>query len=438
MRWNECLAALILFHVAGAAVFRQTPYTYDRNDGKLRFIAKFGVKANAQFGLSGTFSNRTAENESIILALVSHETWTELDRLFVPPNDCNKLSNLTSKIAFRWPVPHIQRIVLKTITANNLTEYWYLVFLGCVPHSPWEDSGSTQFDYSVTLTNLPSDVLTQQFSYEMKWVVIVILVATCTYLALLAFQVVFSTYACACKKTRLHLLVKLFNLLLLLRVGGLGLQLVDLGLYTKDGLGVPAVKHIGSVLTVASDCLLVLLFLLISKGWQLTTAILHYRLVTFTLWGIYIIISTIFFAWTVVYQEMYPFTSSIESHYQTWAAWLYQAYRFLLLPYCLYEIWHCYRQENDAVVRTVYLFFVGSFVVWFGYLPVTVGVLYAVNPLEWPRVILSVVNLFDLGASAMLAILFCPLWSDCYFRFNSHLNAIVNTYRYTELKFLTR
>ena len=136
-----------------------------------------------------------------------------------------------------------------------------------------------------------------------------------------------------------------------------------------------------------------------------------------------------------MYQEVY--TACVDSPYQSWAAWLYQAYRILLLPYCLYELWHSYRQENDPLVQNVYRLFAMSFVVWFGYLPITVGVLHAVNLLEWTRVILSASLFFDLAANFILVILFCPLWSDYYFQFNSHVNTIVSAKRYTELNPLT-
>ena len=436
MKLNVCLvAAVILFHATQAALFRQTSYTYDRHDGELRFIAKFGIQEYTQVELRGTFNNRTATNESVTFAFVPYETWSELNRLLVPSNNCSSMANLTSMIAHHWSVPGN---VSDTISDNTETEYWFLVFLGYVyvdARSPWQKASGTQFDYEITLTNVPSDVFTQQFSYDMKGVAIVTMVATFTYLVLLAFQVAFSTYSCVCLKTRLHLLVKLFASLLLLELVGHGFQLAHMGVYTQDGVGLAPLGHVGAGLVILGNCFLVLLFLLISRGWQLTKAVLHYKIVTFVLWALYVVFSAIFFAWMVMYQEVY--TACVDSPYQSWAAWLYQAYRILLLPYCLYELWHSYRQENDPLVQNVYRLFAMSFVVWFGYLPITVGVLHAVNLLEWTRVILSASLFFDLAANFILVILFCPLWSDYYFQFNSHLNTIVSAKRYTELNPLT-
>ena len=138
-----------------------------------------------------------------------------------------------------------------------------------------------------------------------------------------------------------------------------------------------------------------------------------------------------------MYQEISKFETCTENPYQTWAAWLYQSYRFLLLPYSLYELWHSYQQENNPLVLNIYRLFAVGFVVWFGYLPITVGALYAANTLEWTRVILSASLFFDLAANFILVILFCPLWSDYYFQFNSHLNTLVTVRKrkYTELKF---
>ena len=299
--WGVYLIAVVtVFHATQAAVFRQTSYTYDRNDSKLRFIAKFGMHANAQVQLSGTFSNRTATNESVTVAFVSYKTWMELNRKLEPSNNCSQLSNLT---VHRWTVPAVTTEITSTVKANGATEYWYLVFLGCVRLSPtqWEDSGPTQFDYTITIKNIPGDVLFQQFSYDMEGVGIITLIATFTYLVLVAFQTAFVMYNHWClKHRRLHLMVKLFTLLLLLELAGQGLQLVHLGLYTSDGVGVTPLGHLGAGVAMASDCLLVLLFLLISRGWQLTKAVLSFKFVIFTIWGLYVVFSAIFFAWMVV------------------------------------------------------------------------------------------------------------------------------------------
>lgn len=301
MKLNVCLvAAVILFHATQAALFRQTSYTYDRHDGELRFIAKFGIQEYTQVELRGTFNNRTATNESVTFAFVPYETWSELNRLLVPSNNCSSMANLTSMIAHHWSVPGN---VSDTISDNTETEYWFLVFLGYVyvdARSPWQKASGTQFDYEITLTNVPSDVFTQQFSYDMKGVAIVTMVATFTYLVLLAFQVAFSTYSCVCLKTRLHLLVKLFASLLLLELVGHGFQLAHMGVYTQDGVGLAPLGHVGAGLVILGNCFLVLLFLLISRGWQLTKAVLHYKIVTFVLWALYVVFSAIFFAWMVV------------------------------------------------------------------------------------------------------------------------------------------
>ena len=295
-----CLAAVTLIHLGEAAVFRQTPYVYDGSGNKLRFVAKFGIHGNAQVRFFGMFENTTAptKNESVTIAFVPHETWTELNRKLIPSNDCSQLSNQTLNVPYTCRVS--AGVCIHTVTTHNVTAaYWYLIILGCAePH--WLDSGQTQFDYTVTLTNLHSNVLSEQFSYDMEGVVIILMVSTFTYLALLAFQLAFSFYDCCCLKHRQHLMVKLFNILLLLELAGQGFQLVHLGLYTSNGVGIAPLGHVGAGLAVASDCVLVLLFFLISEGWQLTKAILHNKLVICALWGLFVLFSCIFFAWMVV------------------------------------------------------------------------------------------------------------------------------------------
>ena len=134
-----------------------------------------------------------------------------------------------------------------------------------------------------------------------------------------------------------------------------------------------------------------------------------------------------------VLQEVFPYMTWPDHPYNSWVGWVYQSYRILLFIYLLYELWHSYQQENNPLVLNIYRLFAVGFVVWFGYLPITVGALYAANTLEWTRVILSASLFFDLAANFILVILFCPLWSDYYFQFNSHLNVIGSRTRYTSL-----
>ena len=121
--------------------------------------------------------------------------------------------------------------------------------------------------------------------------------------------------------------------------------------------------------------------------------------------------------------------------YHSWEGWLYQSYRIALLSYLLYELWHTYQQENNLLVMNVYRLLAVGFVVWFGYLPITVAALYSANTLEWTRVILSTSLFFDLAANFVLVILFCPLWSDYYFQFNSQLNVLIDTKRITTTRY---
>lgn len=123
--------------------------------------------------------------------------------------------------------------------------------------------------------------------------------------------------------------------------------------------------------------------------------------------------------------------------YQTWAGGLYLGYRLIIFIYILYELRQIYLVENTRSKRVLYCFLVVFYVIWFCYLPLVVVIIVFVNPVQKAKVVSSVYLTIDLLASGVMVLLFCPLWSDLYFQFKSHVNDLTKhnfQVRYRSLK----
>ena len=121
---------------------------------------------------------------------------------------------------------------------------------------------------------------------------------------------------------------------------------------------------------------------------------------------------------------MFPFSTYQEDDYQTWAGGLYLAYRLLLLLYVLWEMRQIYLIENRRFKLVLYQVLIGIFILWFCYLPVAVVIASLLNVLERARVIGVSILTFDLVINLVMVLLMCPKWSQSYFQFTSHLNAL--------------
>lgn len=438
------LTVFLLLPPAQPTVLEGTYRDTEGSTSLVQYLAKFGVKEGATARLSVTISESSG---TAIFAFVPQSLW---EPIFQNHTSCDNMASLLSYYAQvcacgKTKSSSCSCFLKATDTGNttfplqqivaNSTVYFHLFFIACYPNGT--ASNGTEFTYNIRVTNLlaSESFYNTEFSYELIGVVLITMCSTATACILSVFHAVVHLPVFKCWKppaTRMHLLVKFYTPSPFLLTVGQGFQFVHWMVFANDGVGFPFLDHLGFALGGLSTWILVLVFILVSKGWQMTTRVIRRAVLTLLLWGLYIAVSIVLFVWTVVSELVFPYEASPKHPYDSWEGWLYQSYHVLLLFYLLYELWHSYMQENNPLVMNVYKLLAGGFVVWFGYLPLTVAVLYAVNTLEWTRVIRSTSLFFDLAANFVLIILFCPFWSDYFFQFNSHLNKIGHT-RYSIL-----
>ena len=198
---------------------------------------------------------------------------------------------------------------------SQKTQFYYLLLIGCTQgvnaslHKPgscdWTYSGEISLNYSIHLTRgdpeeLPHNPFIYEFSYEHNGVLITAMVFLILYVILAASHFTAHTPPCNPHGCRMHRLVAIFTLTLSLKVFHVVFDTTHFAVFAHNGVGVIGLRYVGEIFNLLSDWLLILVFILIGKGWQITTCSLRWKKVTFTLWAVYITFSLTYFVWVVV------------------------------------------------------------------------------------------------------------------------------------------
>lgn len=321
------LPAFVVFLQLPQVELTEVSGNYDvtdaRTDGSVvQYLTKFGVKAGNTVYLSGSLSRPNNFSTPAICAFVPETIWEVIYRNGT--KTCDSLASLLTANAYlnnntRSCIDELQQNCFfknvgveynfsAPLTNQYQTMYWYLVLISChISNSSLAASNGTEFSYSIKILNdRATGPFIYQFSYEYIGIVVMTMCSTGATGILLLFHVVvhapsvFKRWKTPGPANRMHPLVKMYTLSLFLLLDGQVFQLIHWLVFSSNGVGVPALDHLGVAIGGLSTWILVLVFILISKGWQMTTRLIPRALFTLLVWGLYIVFSVILFVWTVV------------------------------------------------------------------------------------------------------------------------------------------
>jgi len=325
---------------------------YETGGGVVTFLTKFGVEQGTQVVAFGTaeriVDKLISPNSQMTLAFVPQGVWnsfyaettqkmpgceklmnsTALNNSLTPGDSC--LSSFRSQDYLRKmpcysnetcgyqppdvPIVHGNQFTYH-INSSQQTEYYYLTYIACTRDGNvsiypagclWVPSKDVSFTYDIQIVNsgpiLPSlyDPFTYQFPYDLKGLLITFIVFTVFYAILVTFHFSVHTTLCSRKQYHMHRLIQLFTISLILETFHILLEMIHYSVYAKDGMGVIALKYLGEVCSKFSDWLLILVLILIGKGWQVTMCTIRWKRLTFGVWTLYIFFSAVYFVWLVV------------------------------------------------------------------------------------------------------------------------------------------
>lgn len=320
------------------------------SQGMLHYMTRFGVGKGRDFFVYGEVTRSKSElvpfYSRMVLALLPQQTWdylysnasqpyTSCDKLLSDPLENSRLDdyseckdkNHTMDYLRIVPCEHKEgdfRLCNQPTTydvvegydftyqvaAAPQTEFYYLVFLTCSRNFTkdnecgWTRTVAITVQYNIHLVNSrpnQSNPYTNEFSYELEGVLTLQLFFTMSYLLLATVHFLLHVKCCKARsRYSMHILVKVFSGSLVLEALYVFTELIHISIYAGNGKGEVAIQYLGEVCNQFSDWLLILVVILVGKGWQVTTSSLRWSKVTMLIWGAYIVFSGIFFIWTVV------------------------------------------------------------------------------------------------------------------------------------------
>jgi hypothetical protein len=102
-----------------------------------------------------------------------------------------------------------------------------------------------------------------------------------------------------------HPVPKLFTAGLLFALSGMFFNCVHCLKFAFDGQGFDSASITGGVLDICSQTLLMLLLLLLAKGWAITRNSLTLKPVLFSVWAFYGLIHVLLYVWNLVNSVFY-------------------------------------------------------------------------------------------------------------------------------------
>ena len=328
--------------------------SWSYNQGtRLNYLTKFGVQKGHQvFAYGGSLrksssSSHYGYDETLVLAFVPSSTWDKFyhlesddrrdcqrfmapfngslssdDRCYRQGNDTADLYRVvpcdhqeTCRNQHNIPLVHGSNFTFRIVSPS--TQYYYLFLVACIQNNgsqpcEWFASGSVAIDFNVHIVNqdpsFPPNPFTYEFSYNLIGMMILYIIFSCIYFTVLFFHLLMHSCICTPANYKHHRLTLMFTVSLALETFHVLLVMAHYCVFSEDGVGLRPLLYMGRGLNFISDWLLILVLILLGKGWQITTATVRWKKTTLVVWIVYIVVSGIFFSWIFVSGSSYVHT----------------------------------------------------------------------------------------------------------------------------------
>eukprot|EP00753_Platysulcus_tardus_P005344 PLAT13198.1.p1 GENE.PLAT13198.1~~PLAT13198.1.p1 ORF type:complete len:436 (-),score=184.34 PLAT13198.1:96-1235(-) len=278
--------------------------------------------------------------------------------------------------------------------------YWYVALADCVKKD-------VSASYSLRFTNADGNAL----SYDQQGLV----AATAIYLAL--WTVLLAAHARAVRSfvitNSYHVLVRLLTVAVLCEWCGVVANLAHYVLLDTTGVGSDSAMLLSLMLSTASTLAMLLLLMLIAKGWTISSVSLVNKedvIVPFLLF-------LLSYTSLVLCDFLFRDRASTQYMYDSASGWIIVLLNIAMLAWFLHRISDTHAAEQHTEKRRFYLTFGASYAAWFLWLPLVVSfVTLFIQRYHQEAVALGLQMIGKLLAYAGLAVLFWPSNVGAYFQ----------------------
>lgn len=301
-----------------------------------RYLGKFAVKRESSVYVFGNSHRTSVENideeyDSVQLAFAPQLVWNQFkEDADSDPFDCD----VTVMAVFgdcspdNNPYKYLRTLPCEAECKNQQpgipipegsqfsyylnpekTEYWFAFLVFCAQNDSsetchWQTSQLINFTYNFSIVNSDAfaddednhpDPFTFQFPYNLHGILITYITFGFLYIVLVPTHVLMHTKLCAGPEYRIHPMVWLFSVALVFEAMNVACGLLSYSVYAADGQGIPWLLYVAEGWNLLGDWLLILVFILIAGGWQVTRKTVKWKYASFPIWILYVIVSALYF-----------------------------------------------------------------------------------------------------------------------------------------------
>ncbi|CAF3672795.1 unnamed protein product [Rotaria sp. Silwood1] len=308
-------------------------------------------------------------------------------------------------------VIHNQQFTFK-IRDINQPRFWYLSLISCYwdpTTCHWEKvDDNIQINYDIWIVNGNPEAKTRDnrfeyhFSFDIYDLVEVYSICILFYLFIpLPFLIIKMRSLIDIKHP---ILISYFLFQLLFFIGNT-LNLLHYFIFAYNGIGVYILIHIGNLITIIGESILILLLLFIAKGWLVNTPVLRQGKKTVMLFVLYTIACCSCYILSIM--TINPVTDS--NHYQTFANYFSLLFRCFVMLLFVFELKETTQEEKNLEKLQFFHHFGACCMVWFIYPTALIFIMSFVTELYRVKLIISVVTLVNFLSILIISyILFSP------------------------------
>ena len=323
--WNLVLFTLVLLFCD----VRSSNVDGEWNGNKHEFLDKFAVTSGHHIYMYGNFTANSHATATLVFApadlwkslhknVQKHSIYNNRTCTSVLAPLCNRTEGsyvytrevpcgdvCHSQPENIIPVPHSQ-VTYKIENAS--TQFYYAILVPCLlmESCNWSYPSGNIFatiSYDVWFVSgdpfaSNHDIFTYQFSYDEHGALVVLIIVIILYGILVPFHLVGYTWLFG--KCDMPNFVRVFTVAMLIECTGVIFVIVHYITFAHDGQGIVVFYDLGFFLEVLADCVLLLIVLLIAKGYRITISIIRRKRLLAIIWLMYFFSVITFSVWTLV------------------------------------------------------------------------------------------------------------------------------------------
>eukprot|EP01121_Diplochlamys_sp_Union-15-3_P016403 TRINITY_DN5567_c0_g1_i1.p1 TRINITY_DN5567_c0_g1~~TRINITY_DN5567_c0_g1_i1.p1 ORF type:complete len:451 (-),score=44.13 TRINITY_DN5567_c0_g1_i1:20-1324(-) len=298
------------------------------------------------------------------------------------------------------PILNAKPVVI-TVTDRSRPYFWYLAVADC-------EADILDVTYQVSFRN-PGGIWKREFSFD-EQELLAMYIAFFVFYAIITFIHLVGVWYLR-RTNSYHPIVRLLSVAIVSEFVSIIFNLIHYGIYANNGFGSPGLRGTGEILHMMSILFLMLLLILLAKGWAVTSNTVTDKNLMMLIIVAFVLAYVALFIWDNVGRD----PASTLYFYDSVPGLLVVLLRVLTLIWFFWCLVKTRRLETNPEKRRFYLFFGLGFGLWFVALPLIVAISLGLPSWWRQKVVDGLILTINVIAYILLTILLWPTRAQKYF-----------------------